>query len=41
MTKKRYEHVRLKGTNHIFTTGGAIATVTQHIERAWSLFEAT
>ncbi|MBK7857958.1 MAG: hypothetical protein IPJ65_04885 [Archangiaceae bacterium] len=36
--KRRYEHVRLKHTNHIFTTGGAIETVTGHVERSWSLF---
>lgn len=33
-----YVHVRLQGTNHIFTTGGAIATVTKHIEQNWKLF---
>lgn len=39
LDKQKYEHVRLKGTNHIFTTGGAIATVTGHVERAWAMFE--
>ncbi len=34
--RRRYEHVRLTGTNHIFTTGGAIGTVTGHLERAWA-----
>jgi hypothetical protein len=38
LEKARYSHVRLKGTNHIFTTGGAIETVTSHVERGWSLF---
>ncbi len=37
-TGPRYQHVRLAGTNHIFTTGGAIATVTKHIEGNWKLF---
>ena len=35
-----YVHVRLQGTNHIFTTGGAIATVTKHIEQHWKLFSS-
>lgn len=34
--RRKYTHVRLGGTNHIFTTGGAIATVTGHIERSWA-----
>ena len=29
------KHVRLQHTNHIFTTGGAIQTVTDHVARAW------
>lgn len=35
-----YVHVRLPGTNHIFTTGGAIATVTKHLETNWKLFSS-
>jgi alpha-beta hydrolase superfamily lysophospholipase len=34
----QFQHVRLKGTNHIFTTGGAIETVIGHLEHAWPLF---
>jgi len=37
--RERYVHVRLPGTNHIFTTGGAISTVTRHLEKNWALFE--
>jgi pimeloyl-ACP methyl ester carboxylesterase len=36
VAKRRYAHVRLSGTNHIFTTGGAIETVTGHLERSWA-----
>jgi pimeloyl-ACP methyl ester carboxylesterase len=38
LDKPSYVHVRLVGTNHIFTTGGAIATVAKHIEANWALF---
>jgi len=33
----RYQHPRLERTNHIFTSGGAIATVTSLIVRAWPM----
>lgn len=36
--REKYVHVRLPHTNHIFTTGGAIATVTEHLTKNWSLF---
>ncbi|MCU0696076.1 MAG: alpha/beta hydrolase [Myxococcaceae bacterium] len=39
LTSPRYLHVRLAGTNHIFTTGGAIASVTRHLVEAWKRFE--
>jgi hypothetical protein len=35
-----YVHVRLSGTNHIFTTGGAIEAVTGHLEKNWGLFSS-
>ena len=38
LEKPSYVHVRLSGTNHIFTTGGAIATVTKHLQTNWQLF---
>ncbi|MFZ5443720.1 MAG: alpha/beta hydrolase [Myxococcota bacterium] len=41
VTRRNYEHARLENTNHIFTSGGAIATVTAHIERAWPMLTAT
>jgi pimeloyl-ACP methyl ester carboxylesterase len=34
-----YQHVRLAGTNHIFTTGGAIQTVIGHLQANWHLFQ--
>ncbi len=37
--REHYVHVRLTGTNHIFTTGGAVATVTSHLQSNWHLFE--
>ena len=39
--RERYVHVRVPGTNHIFTNGGAIATVTSLLERHWQLFTGT
>lgn len=41
LEKPSYVHVRLSGTNHIFTTGGAIATVTKHLQTNWQLFSGT
>ena len=41
LEKPSYVHVRLSGTNHIFTTGGAIATVTKHLQTNWRLFSGT
>jgi len=38
LDRPSYAHVRLPGTNHIFTTGGAITTVTKHLEAHWRLF---
>ncbi len=38
IARENYVHVRLPQTNHIFTTGGAIATVTEHLKKNWSLF---
>ncbi len=40
ITKSSYEHLRLKGTNHIFTTGGAIDTVTRTISGGWKIFRS-
>ena len=37
--RRKYQHVRLAGTNHIFTTGGAIKTVIGHLEANWTLFQ--
>lgn len=37
--RRHYQHVRLAGTNHIFTTGGAIKTVIGHLEANWHLFQ--
>lgn len=34
------KHVRLGQTNHIFTTGGAIETVTRELVSSWQLFNA-
>lgn len=41
MQRENYVHIRVPGTNHIFTTGGAIATVTAHLEQNWSLFDSS
>ncbi len=36
--REKYVHVRLPNTNHIFTTGGAIATVSSTIVSNWALY---
>lgn len=38
--RSNYQHVKLSGTNHIFTTGGAIKTVIGHLEANWNLFQS-
>jgi hypothetical protein len=38
-THHAFTHLRLEGTNHILTTGGAIELAKQHIESAWTMFD--
>lgn len=38
-THHAFTHLRLDGTNHILTTGGAIELAKQHIENAWTMFD--
>lgn len=40
VTRRHYEHVRLENTNHIFTSGGAIAAVTAQVVQAWPTLSA-